>query len=104
MASSPVTSWQIEGGKVEEVTDFIFLVSKITAHSDCSCEIKRHLLLKKKSYDKPRQCFKKQRHHFADKGHYNHCPQLLSCLRLFEAPLTVAAMKLKDAYSLEEKL
>ena len=49
MALVPITSWQIEGGKVEEVTDFIFLVSKITAHSDCSCEIKRHLLLKKKA-------------------------------------------------------
>ena len=45
MASSPITSWQIEGGKVEAVTDFLFLGSKITADSDCSHEIKRHLLL-----------------------------------------------------------
>ena len=45
MASSPITSWQIEGGTVETVTDFIFLVSKITANGDCSHEIKRHLLL-----------------------------------------------------------
>ena len=36
MASSPITSWQIDGGKVESVTDFIFLCSKITADSDCS--------------------------------------------------------------------
>ena len=43
MASGPITSWQIEGEKVETVTDFIFLDSKITA--DCSNEIKRHLLL-----------------------------------------------------------
>ena len=48
MALVPITSWQIEGGKVEEVTDFIFLGSKITVHHDCSCEIKRHLLFKKK--------------------------------------------------------
>ena len=39
MASSPITSWQIDGGKVETVTDFIFLDSKITADSDCSHEI-----------------------------------------------------------------
>ena len=41
----PITSWQIEGEKVEAVTDFIFLGSRITADSDCSHEIKRHLLL-----------------------------------------------------------
>ena len=45
MASSPITSWQIDGEKVEIVTNFIFLGSKITAASDCSHEIKRHLLL-----------------------------------------------------------
>ena len=45
MASGPITSWQIEGGKVETVTDFIFLDSKITADGDCSHEIKRSLLL-----------------------------------------------------------
>ena len=45
MASSPITSWQIGGGKVETVTDFIFLGSKITADSDCSHEVKRCLLL-----------------------------------------------------------
>ena len=49
MASSSITSRQIEGGKVEEVTDFIFLGSKITADSDCSHEIKRHLLLGRKA-------------------------------------------------------
>ena len=41
MASGPITSWQIEGGKLQTVTDFIFLSSKITADSDCSQEIKR---------------------------------------------------------------
>ena len=45
MASNPITSWQIIGEKVEAVTDFIFLGSKITADSDCSHEIKRCLLL-----------------------------------------------------------
>ena len=45
MASGPITTLQIEGGKVEVVTDFIFLGSKITADGDCSHEIKRHFLL-----------------------------------------------------------
>ena len=54
MAFGPITSWQIDWVKVEAVTDFIFLGSKITADGDCSQEIKRHLLLGKKSYDKPR--------------------------------------------------
>ena len=44
-ASSYITSWQIDGGKVEAVMDFLFLDSKITTDSDCSHEIKRHLLL-----------------------------------------------------------
>ena len=48
MASGPITSWQIEGGKVETVTDFIFLGAKITADGDCSHEIKRHLFLGRK--------------------------------------------------------
>ena len=45
MASSSITSWQIDGGTMESVTDFIFLGSKITADGDCSHQIKRHLLL-----------------------------------------------------------
>ena len=45
MASGPITSWQIDGERVETVSDFIFLGSKITADGDCSHEIKRHLLL-----------------------------------------------------------
>ena len=49
MASGPITSWQIYGGKVETVAYFIFLVSKITADSDCSPEIKRCLLLGRKA-------------------------------------------------------
>ena len=49
MASSPMTSWQIEGIKAEAVTDFLFLGSKITEDGDCSYEIKRHLLLRRKA-------------------------------------------------------
>ena len=48
LASSPITSWEIDGATVETVTDFIFLDSKITADGDCSHEIKRHLLLGRK--------------------------------------------------------
>ena len=48
MASGPIPSWKIEGEKVETVTDFIFLGSKITVDSDCSHEIKRHLFLGRK--------------------------------------------------------
>ena len=48
MASSPITSWQIDGETVETEPDFIFLGSKITADGDCSHEIKRRLLLKEK--------------------------------------------------------
>ena len=48
MASSPITSWQIDGETMDTVTDFIFLGSKITAHGDCSHEIKRRLLFGRK--------------------------------------------------------
>ena len=49
MASGPITSWQIDGETVETVTDFIFLGSKITADGNCNHEIKRHLLLGRKT-------------------------------------------------------
>ena len=61
MASSPITSWQIDGETMETVIDFIFLGSKITADGDCSHEIKT-LAPWKKSCDQPRQHIKKQRH------------------------------------------
>ena len=48
MASGPITSWEIDGETMETVTDFIFLVSEITAYGDCSHEIKSHLLLGRK--------------------------------------------------------
>ena len=66
MASSPITSWEIDGETMETVTDFIFLGSKITADGDCSHEIKT-LAPWKKSYDQPRQHIKKQKHYFANK-------------------------------------
>ena len=49
MASSPITSWQIDGETVETVSDFVFLSSKITLDGDCSHEVKRHLLLGRKA-------------------------------------------------------
>ena len=58
-ATSPITSWQIDGETVETVADFIFLGSKIAADADCSHEITYSL---NKSYDQPRQHIKKQRH------------------------------------------
>ena len=67
MASGSVASWQIDGETMETVTDFIFLGSKITEDGDCSHEIKRHLLLRRKATTL-RQHIKKQRHYFADKG------------------------------------
>ena len=70
MASSPITSQQIEGEKVEAVTNFIFLGTKITADSDCNHEIKE-LALWNENYDKTRQCIKKQRHYLANKGPYS---------------------------------
>ena len=70
MASGPIISWQIDGEKVETVTDFIFLGSKITVDGDCSHEIKM-LAAWKESYDKLTQCIKKQTHHFADKSPYS---------------------------------
>ena len=68
MASGPIPSWQINGETMETVTDFIFGGSQITADGDYSHEIKRLLLLGRKSYDQPRQHIKKQRHYFANKG------------------------------------
>ena len=49
MASSPITSWQVEGGKEETVTDYIFLGSRITADGACTCKIKRRFLLERKT-------------------------------------------------------
>ena len=66
MASSSITSWEIDGETVEAMSDFIFWGSKITADGDCSHEIKRHLLLGRKAMTN--LDIKMQRHYFAYKG------------------------------------
>ena len=70
MASGPITSWQIDGETMQPVRNFILGAPKITADGDYSHEIKM-LAPWKKSFDKPRQCIKKQRHYFANKGPYS---------------------------------
>ena len=67
MASGPITSWQIDGETVERVADFICLGSKITAESDCSHKIKRHLLLGSKVMTNLDSILK-SRHYFVNKG------------------------------------
>ena len=71
MASSPITSWQIDGGKVETVTDFLFLGSKITADVDCSHEMKRHLLLGRNALTSLHSILKKLRHYSTDKDQFS---------------------------------
>ena len=67
MASGPITSWQIDGKTMETVTDFTSLASKITAHGDCSHEIKRCLLLGRKAMTNLNSILK-SRDYFANKG------------------------------------
>ena len=71
MASSPITSWQIDGDTMETVTDFIFSCSKITSDGDCSREIKRHLLRGRKAMTNLDSVLTKQRHHFTNRGLYS---------------------------------
>ena len=71
MASSPITSQQTDGAKVETMIDFIFLGSRLIVDDDCSHEIKRCLLLGRKAITNPDSVFKKQRHHFTNKGLYS---------------------------------
>ena len=66
MIPVPITSWQTDGKNVEIVSDFIFLGSKITADSDCSCEIKRCLLLERKAMTNPDSILKSR--DITDKG------------------------------------
>ena len=70
MASGPITSWQIDGDKVETVSDFIFLGSKILWLITAAMKLKDICSLEE-SYDQPRQCIEKQRHHFASEGPYS---------------------------------
>ena len=71
MASSPIISWQIDRDKMEAVTDFIFLGSKITMNGDYSQEIKRHLFLEGKAMTNLDSILEKQRYHFANKSPYS---------------------------------
>ena len=71
MASSPITSWQTDGEKMETVTDFIFLDSKITADGDCRHEIKRYLLLERKAMTNLNSILKSRDITFTDKGPCN---------------------------------
>ena len=70
VASGPITSWKIDGEKVETVADFISLGSKIIADDNCSHEIKRPLILRRKAMTNLDSILK-NRHHFADKGPYS---------------------------------
>ena len=70
MASSPITSRQIDGETMETVRDFIFLGSKITADGDCSNEVKRHLFLGRKAMTNLDSIFK-NRDYFANKGPFS---------------------------------
>ena len=70
MASSPISAWQTEGEKVEAVTDFLFMSSKITVDGDCSHEIKRQLLLGRKAMTNLDGWVEKQRHYSANKAPY----------------------------------
>ena len=67
MASSPMTSRQIDGETVETMTDLIFMACQVTGDLTAAMNLKK-LAPWKKSYDKPRQHIKKQRHYFANKG------------------------------------
>ena len=68
VASSPITSWQIDGETIETVTDFIFLGSEMTADGECSHGIKKCLLLGRKAMTNLGSILKKQRHYSANKG------------------------------------
>ena len=101
MASGPITSWEIDGETVETGADFILWVSKITADGDSNHEIKRHLLLGRKIMTNLESILKSRDNTLSAKV----C--LVKAL-FFGAPkslkMVIAAMKLKDAYSLEGKL
>ena len=68
MASSPITSWQINGETMETMIDFILGGSKITVDGDCCHEIKRHLILGRKAMSNLDSILQKQRYYFANKG------------------------------------
>ena len=91
MASSPITSWQIDEETTETVIGFISWAPKSLQIVRAAIKLK-DLVPYKKSYDQPKQHIKKQKHYFAYEGPSK------------SLQMVTAAMKLKDAYSLEEKL
>ena len=97
MASSPITSWQIDGETVETMADCILGGSKITADSDCSHEVKRQFTPWKESYDQPRQHIQKQRHYFVTKGPSSQGYILSPCLFNFYAEYIMRNAGLEEA-------
>ena len=71
MASSPITSWQVDGKTMETVTDFIFLGSKITADGDCSRKLKDTCSFEEKLLTDLDSILKRRKHYFADRGLYS---------------------------------
>ena len=79
MASDPITSWQIDEKTMEAVTDFLFWGYKVTADGDCSHEIKRHLVLGRKTTTNLGSILKSRDIHFADKGPSSQSYDFSSC-------------------------
>ena len=100
MVSGRITSWQIDGERVEIVADFILGGSKITADGDCSHEIQRFIPWKE-SYDQPKQHIEKQRHYFADKGPSSQSYGFFSShVRIWELDRKKAECQRTDAFKL----
>ena len=101
MASGPITPWQIDGETMQALTDFVFWGSKITADGDCSHEIKRHLLLRRKAVTNLDSILKSRDITLSTKVHL---------VKAMVFPVVMYGCeswtinKLKDTYSLEEKL
>ena len=113
MASGSITSWKIDRETLETVTDFIFLGSRISVDSNCSHEIKRHLLLEQKAVTKLDSILKCRDITLLTKVHIIKAMAFPVIMYGYESlsfwaskplQMVTAAMKLKDAYSLEEKL
>ena len=101
MASCPITSWQIEGEKVEAVTDyFLRLQNHCRRMRAAAMKLKKMLAPGKKSYDKPRQCIKKQIHHTTDKGQNSQSYGFCSSLRCESSTIKIAEHPRIDAFEL----
>ena len=100
MASGPITSWKIDGGTMETVTDFIYGGSKITADGDRCHEIKRHLLLARKAMTNLDNVLN-SRYHFADKGLYSESYSFSSShVRIDSLTINKAEHRIFDAFEL----